>query len=403
VGKSGTVEIDWLYDGGMYRGELALFSLSGMEDLTPGSEAFIKEAARRGLSNSEEGHLVISDPAEGARFEGSLGSEATNWNSGPYNGIKEVSMKPGDTFATILVPSSTLRTLYNHPGTTDVRVRPLFSLISLNPAYGMYIGQIADVNGKAFAYEDMDASDSDLDYNDLIIRIIGADIDNVPTLDSMSVPDDSGKRSRKKRDDRFDWRKDTELGRLIMEHLKTEPESVWMSVTLDASAELLMYDSRGRVIGRDGGYIPGALFGYDADGRCFVSLPGLAEGDYRLVIRGAEKETGILKVTVMGGQSFASEQTKSVEIQAHGVLSSDITVSSSSSSEGNAVKVGDVKTSPAGLYDFNGDNVVDDADISKVSSVWNVCEGNDEYDAFFDFDNDGCVTILDIMQVVNSR
>jgi len=71
VGKSGTVQTDWLYDGGMYQGELAFFSLSGMEDLTPGSEEFIKEAARRGLSNSEEGHLVISDPSEGARFEGS--------------------------------------------------------------------------------------------------------------------------------------------------------------------------------------------------------------------------------------------------------------------------------------------------------------------------------------------
>ncbi len=402
VGTSGTVQTDWLYDGGMYRGELAFFSLSGMEDLTPGSEEFIKEAARRGLSNSEEGHLVISDPSEGARFEGSLGSERANRNSGPYNGIKEVSMKPGDTFATILVPNSTLQRLYNHPETTNTHIRPLFSLVSSNPAYGMYLGQIADVNGmgRAFAYEDMDASDSDLDYNDLIIQILGADIDNVPTLDSMSTPDDSAGRSRKKRDDRFDWRKDTELGRLIMEHVETEPESVWISVTLDGSADLLMYDSKGRVIGKDGGYIPGALFGYDADGRSFLSLPGLAEENYRLVIRGAENETGILEMSVMGGQDFASVQTNQVEIQAHGVLSSDITVSSSPGSE---IKIGDIKVSPAGVYDFNGDNVVDNADISKVSSKWNLCEGNDEYDAFFDFDDDGCITILDIMHVVNGH
>jgi hypothetical protein len=34
VGESGEVTIDYLFDGGGYEGELAIFSLEGMEDLT---------------------------------------------------------------------------------------------------------------------------------------------------------------------------------------------------------------------------------------------------------------------------------------------------------------------------------------------------------------------------------
>jgi hypothetical protein len=61
VGESGEVTIDYLFDGGGYEGELAIFSLEGMEGLEPGSEAFIQEAANRALSESELGYIVISD------------------------------------------------------------------------------------------------------------------------------------------------------------------------------------------------------------------------------------------------------------------------------------------------------------------------------------------------------
>ncbi|MCW6039061.1 hypothetical protein K4A83_22835, partial [Spirulina subsalsa FACHB-351] len=95
VGDTGQVEIDYLFDGGKYQFELAIFSLEGMEDFEPGSDAFIAEAARRALSNSEFGHIVIQDRLEGARFEG-LGNlgENNNWNSGEYQGIKSFSMRP---------------------------------------------------------------------------------------------------------------------------------------------------------------------------------------------------------------------------------------------------------------------------------------------------------------------
>ncbi|AFZ10825.1 hypothetical protein Osc7112_6724 (plasmid) [Oscillatoria nigro-viridis PCC 7112] len=41
VGASGQVSADYLFDGGYYQGELAIFSLTGMETLIPGSQPFI--------------------------------------------------------------------------------------------------------------------------------------------------------------------------------------------------------------------------------------------------------------------------------------------------------------------------------------------------------------------------
>ncbi len=401
VGRAGVVEIDWLYDGGMYRGELGIFSLKGMEEIEPGSKEFAKEAARRALSNSKAGYVVLSDPTEGARLDGSIGSETTNWNSGEYKGVKQLPMRPKDTFATILVPSSTLQTLHNTPGTTSSHIRPLYSLVSSNPEYGMYMGQIADVDGRgrAFAYEDMNASESDLDYNDLIIQVTGASIDHVASLDDMIVFEDSEKRSRKRaRRDWFDWRTETDIGRLIMAHLETEPEPVRMSVAFDGSADLFLYDSEGRVMGKEGGHIPGALFGYDPDGNAFISLPGLDEGGYRLVIRGKDEGTGLLKVTAMGDQQLMAEETTPVEVRANHTLKADISVS-----DKKDIQLGEVAESLAGPYDFNGDDRVDDADIRRVSARWNVCQGNEYFDAFFDLDDDGCITILDIMRVVNDR
>nr|WP_276571910.1 DUF4114 domain-containing protein [Desulfonema magnum] len=405
VGADGVVQIDWLYDGGAYKGELGIFSLRNMEDLEPGSEEFISEAVRRVLSDSEEGHLVLSDPSEGARFSGSLG-EARNWNSGEYKGVKSFDMKPGDDFATILVPNGTFGALADNPGTTNTHLRPLFSLVSSNPVHGMYLGQIADVNGMgtAFSYEDISANDSDKDYNDLIIQITGAAIDGVPSLDSLTG---GSRRSRAGRDrnDWFDWRAETELGGVIMEHLDaqiTDPETLWLSADINTDAALLAYDPEGRVIGETGGHIPGATFGEDIDGYRFVSLPALEEGGYRLVILGEEDESGILTVRKHQGEDeVISEETMSLDIEAHQVLISDVDVASSG--ESLVIDVADAGESEAGPYDFNGDGIIDDSDIEKVSSVWNICEGDEGYVPFLDLDDDGCITILDIMPVVNSR
>ena len=174
--STGKVGFDWLHDGGNYQGEVAIFSVQGMEKFTPGSEEFIKEAARRVLSNSLFGHVVISDPTESANplFNGSLGEG--NDNQGQYSGRKTFAMKPGEAFAVMLVPNGTVQEVFNNPNAGGDK-RPLLSLSSANPNDAWLYGQVADVtgSGKAFAMEDQRVdTGSDKDYNDLVFNLTGA-------------------------------------------------------------------------------------------------------------------------------------------------------------------------------------------------------------------------------------
>lgn len=180
VGETGEVGIDFLFDGGGYQGELAIFSLEGMEDLAPGSEAFIREAASRALSDSELGHIVISDKLEGARFSGELGEDSQNF--GDYLGVKTVQMKSGDRFGFMLVPNDTVQKVFDNPTIGGNRA-PLFSMSTANPADGFHMGQIADVfgDGNTFVFEDkrIDGK-SDRDYNDIIFQVRGATASVIP-------------------------------------------------------------------------------------------------------------------------------------------------------------------------------------------------------------------------------
>ena len=174
--STGKVGFDWLHDGGNYQGEVAIFSVQGMEKFTPGSEEFIKEAARRALSNSLLGHVVISGPTEGANplFNGSLGEG--NDNEGQYSGQKTFAMKPGEAFAVMLVPNGTVQDVFDNPNAGGDK-RPLLSLSSSNPDDAWLYGQVADVtgSGKAFAMEDqLVDTGSDKDYNDLVFNLTGA-------------------------------------------------------------------------------------------------------------------------------------------------------------------------------------------------------------------------------------
>ncbi|MEG3875337.1 DUF4114 domain-containing protein, partial [Microcoleus sp. Z1_B5] len=174
--QNGKVGFDFLHDGGIYQGEIAIFSLDGMENFIPGSQEFIKEAASRARSNSELGHIVISDATEGANpeFSGGLGEE--DYNKGQYQGVKIFTMTPGKAFAVMLVPNGTVEEVFNNFAITGPK-RPLFSLSSSNPNGAFLYGQIADItgDGKAFAIEDQRAdSNSDKDYNDVIFNVTGA-------------------------------------------------------------------------------------------------------------------------------------------------------------------------------------------------------------------------------------
>jgi hypothetical protein len=174
VGDTGEVTIDFLFDGGGYQGELAIFSLDGMEEFDPGSEEFIREAAGRALSNSTSGYVVISDPTEGAKFTGELGEG--NSNSGEYLGAKTFTMRAGDQFGFMLVANGRVQQVFDDP-TVGGALRPLFSMATANPEDAFHVGQIADVtgDGKTFVMEDLRVdTGSDRDYNDIIFQVRGA-------------------------------------------------------------------------------------------------------------------------------------------------------------------------------------------------------------------------------------
>ncbi|MCU0515270.1 MAG: DUF4114 domain-containing protein, partial [Oscillatoria sp. Prado101] len=174
VGETGEVGVDFLFDGGGYKGELAIFSLEGMDELELGSQEFIKEAASRALSHSEFGYVVISDPAEGARFSAVLGEPSQN--AGEYLGVKAFAMRAGDEFAIMLVPNGKIQQVFDNPAIGG-SLRPLFSLGTANPNDAYHVGQIADVtgSGSTFVMEDMRVDGwTDKDYNDIVFQVRGA-------------------------------------------------------------------------------------------------------------------------------------------------------------------------------------------------------------------------------------
>ncbi|NEQ31243.1 MAG: DUF4114 domain-containing protein [Leptolyngbya sp. SIO4C5] len=169
VGSSGEVGVEFVFDSGAYTGELAIFSLAGMETLTPGSTAYIKEAARRALSHSPTGYIVIADAEQGAQISGELGER--NWNRGGYSGLQSVALTPGDTFGVMLVPDDSVQSVFDQPDRGG-KHRPLFSIEAANPEGFIQMGQLA--NG-LFAMEDLRRDRrSDSDFNDLIFKITGA-------------------------------------------------------------------------------------------------------------------------------------------------------------------------------------------------------------------------------------
>lgn len=206
VGERGEVGVDFLFDGGGYQGELAVFSLAGMEEFEPGSTAFIREAASRALSDSDLGHIIIRDPGEGAAFSGELGE--ADRNLGEYLGAKIFPMRPGDEFGLMLVPNGTVEQVWDNPG-GEGAIRPLFSLATANPEDGFHVGQIADVTGDqhTFVMEDLRVDEwTDQDYNDLIFQVTGA-TGKAVDLDTVINPD-------------ADWRT-TELGQAILTHAES--------------------------------------------------------------------------------------------------------------------------------------------------------------------------------------
>ena len=174
VGSSGQVEINFLFDGGGYEGQLAVFSLEGMAGLS--QSEFVQEAARRVLSNSADGQIVISDAAEGAQFSGELGE--ADINSGEAASTKTLSLVAGSRFAVMLVPNGTVAQV-----AAGEQV-PFFSIAAFNPNGQAQIGKAAE---GVFAFEDLLIGQGDSDFNDLIFQVTGA-TSNVTDLADLINP-----------------------------------------------------------------------------------------------------------------------------------------------------------------------------------------------------------------------
>ena len=226
VGDTGEVTIDFLYDGGGYEGELAIFSLDGMGELEPGSDEFVRVAVERALNESELGHVVISDATEGARFSGELGE--TDRNSGDYLGLKTVQMKAGDKFAVMLIPHGTVEDVdevLSNGESLRSKMRPLFSLATANPEDGLQLGQIADVDGSGstFVMEDLGIDGkSDRDYNDIIFQFKGATGEAIE-LDEVIKPGQ-------------DWR-ETETGESLLDYTNFDGEEIEVATTLSETVQ----------------------------------------------------------------------------------------------------------------------------------------------------------------------
>ena len=184
VGQSGQVSIDYLFDGSGYEGQLAIFSLTGMEGFLQGDpDGFMQEVARRALSNSGLGHTVIFDAVEGARFSGEVGYEG-NFNAGQYLGAKAFSMRPGEKFAVMLVPNGKVADVRDNGLGLGDGSTPMFSIASLNLGRSNQLVQLVDVksdelnpvDSNVFAFEDLYAQNaSSRDFNDVIFQIRNAD------------------------------------------------------------------------------------------------------------------------------------------------------------------------------------------------------------------------------------
>ncbi|MEM8637399.1 MAG: Ig-like domain-containing protein, partial [Cyanobacteria bacterium P01_G01_bin.54] len=177
VDASGQVTVDYLYDGSFAKGEVGIFSLTGMDLTQLGTLTFTQEALRRALTNTTEGHTVIADIQDGAKIDGADVSGEV------YGGPKTITMTPGDHFGIIITRSNTLQQAKDWNQTT-----PYISLVPTDDSNaGAYQLRAIQNNQNVFAVEDKALPGGDRDYNDYIFSIVGATA-TIGTVDAHINP-----------------------------------------------------------------------------------------------------------------------------------------------------------------------------------------------------------------------
>ncbi|MEL6490193.1 MAG: DUF4114 domain-containing protein [Cyanobacteria bacterium J06621_3] len=174
VGSSGKVKAEFLFDGDSRQGELALFNVAGMDNLS--RTDFVKEAARRALSGGRNGRIVIKDRTEGAKFGGFLGEQSRN--RGKAVGPKTVSLGAGTRFGVMLVPQGTVADA--RAGKAAVQ----FSITDMNKGKKPQMAKVDNANN-VFAMESSTYYKSYSDFNDVVFRMEGTRGSNVPNVSGL--------------------------------------------------------------------------------------------------------------------------------------------------------------------------------------------------------------------------
>ncbi|MBP0002722.1 MAG: S8 family serine peptidase [Cyanobacteria bacterium SBC] len=183
------ITVDYLIDGGKYEGQVGIFSLEGLEEFETGSPEWVKEVARRSMSDSTLGHIIIDDRTDAARIDAAFDWETDVENSGTYAGRNTFSMNVGDRMGIILVPDGLIQEVFENPEIGGSK-RPLFSLASANPNEMFHIGQIADAGNEVYILEDWRAdTNSDKDYNDIAFRLEGVRGEGIHKVEDL-IDDD---------------------------------------------------------------------------------------------------------------------------------------------------------------------------------------------------------------------
>jgi len=168
-----------------------------------------------------------------------------------------------------------------------------------------------------------------------------------------------------------------------------QTEKFQISLTLEGSGNLLVFDSEKRECSKERCGISDASFESGSGGEQTVLL--IPSESYRLVLQGAENDSLNLTIAEHIGDNIVSSVTKSVEITAHQTLKAEFS--------GNPNPSSDMIFTASPSYDLNGDGMVDCNDIEMIVAKWNNEKDDPVYDRFYDLDNDGYISVADIMKV----
>jgi len=199
---------------------------------------------------------------------------------------------------------------------------------------------------------------------------------------------------------------DTCFSVLALQVDQPPPALFWLAVVLESPANLIVYDPEGRIYSKDQCTIPGAQFEVDAEGHQIVKLPEVDSGQYRFILHGTDDGTCHVKTIVYREEVEYATETMEVPISKHEVLYLDCLVGSFfgalSTLIDDPLPPTDPDTGDPLVYDFDCDGDIDVVDIMQVACRWSFASGDPEYDAFYDFSDNGEIDVIDIMAVASN-